>query len=157
MTLLSKVAEKLGPENRETRDWMAQYSPNPRVARILQESTLLTMRVLVAVGRLEPVNGVTISKEFRIPKGTVSKAARRLIAEKLVKREGLPNNRKEVLFRLTPLGKQLFDVNRAFDEQMERGFTRFLRRYDAKQLAFLTQVLQDTVETSFLLLGRESL
>src|SRR6186997_772546 len=85
MVLLSKVAEKLGPENNETKKWMAQNSRNPKVAEILQDSTLLMLRVLNAIGQLEPVNGITISKQFRIPKGSVSKTTRRLIAEKLIK------------------------------------------------------------------------
>ncbi|HMK08298.1 MAG TPA: winged helix DNA-binding protein [Anaerolineales bacterium] len=156
LRLLAKVADKLGPENRETRAWMVENSPDPKIARILQDSTLLTMRVVNAIGQLEPVNGITISKVFRIPKGTVSKATRRLIAQKLIKRESLPNNRKEVLFRLTPLGRQLYDVHRAFDSQMERGFMRFLERYDPGQLDFIVRVLQETIETSFLELGGAS-
>jgi DNA-binding MarR family transcriptional regulator len=153
MGLLSKVAAKLGPESNETKKWMAQNSPNPKLARILQDSTLLTLRVLNAIGQLEPVNGITISKQFRIPKGSVSKATRRLVAKKLIVKESLPNNKKEVLFRLTPLGRELFDVHRAFDQQMERGFVRFLQRYEADQLDFIARLLQESIETSFLNLG----
>ena len=156
MVLLSKVAEKLGPENNETKKWMAQNSRNPKVAEILQDSTLLMLRVLNAIGQLEPVNGITISKQFRIPKGSVSKTTRRLLAKKLIKKESLPNNRKEVLFRLTPLGRELFDVHQAFDRQMERGFVRFLQKYDADQLHFMVHVLQDSIETSFLDLGAQA-
>lgn len=153
MVLLSKVAEKLGPENNETKKWMAHNSRNPKVAEILQDATLLMLRVLNAIGQLEPVNGITIAKQFRIPKGSVSKTTRRWIAKKLIKKESLPNNKKEVLFRLTPLGRELFEVHRAFDQQMERGFIRFLERYDADQLDFITRLLQDSIETSFLDLG----
>jgi DNA-binding MarR family transcriptional regulator len=156
MVLLSRVSEKLGPENNETKQWMTQNSRNPMVAEILQDSTLLMLRVLNAIGQLEPVNGITISKQFRIPKGSVSKTTRRLIAKKLIKKESLPNNRKEVLFRLTPLGKELFDVHQAFDQQMERGFVRFLQKYDPDQLHFMVHVLQDSIETSFLDLGAQA-
>jgi DNA-binding MarR family transcriptional regulator len=153
LVLLSKVTEKLGPENNETKKWMAQNSRNPKVANILLDSTPLMLRVVNAVGKLEPVNGITISKQFRIPKGSVSKTTRRLIAKKLIAKESLPNNKKEVLFRLTPLGRELFDIHRAFDQQMEQGFVRFLQRYDADQLYFITRMLQDSIETSFLDLG----
>jgi hypothetical protein len=40
-----------------------------------------------------------------------------------------------------------------FDEQMERGFVRFLRRYDADELRTIVRVLQDSLEVSFLDLG----
>jgi DNA-binding MarR family transcriptional regulator len=114
------------------------------------------LRVIDAIGRLEPVNGITISAQFHIPKGTVSKVTRRLIASKLVSAESLPNNRKEVLFRLTPLGRELFEVYRAFDEQMERGFIQFLRRYSAEELRLLLRVLGEAADASFLSLGSQA-
>jgi DNA-binding MarR family transcriptional regulator len=155
MALLSKLSEQLEPENNETKQWMVQNSQNPKVAEILQDSTLMMLRVLDAIGQLEPVNGITISRQFRIPKGSVSKATRRLITKKLIEKESLPNNKKEVLFRLTPLGRELFDVHRAFDQQMERGLVRFLQKYDADQLQFIVGVLQDSIVTSFLELGAQ--
>jgi len=150
MSLLSKASEKLEPENLGMKQWMVQNFENPKIAELLQESTFMMLRVLDAVGRLEPVNGITISKEFRIPKGSVSKAARRLIAKKLVKAEPLANNKKEILYRTTPLGKELFQAHQAFDEQMERGFIQFLQKYNQEELKFLVRVLQEVAEVSFL-------
>jgi DNA-binding MarR family transcriptional regulator len=150
LALLAKVTEKLEPENNEMKLWMMQNFQNPAIIEILQEATLVMLRVINAVGQLEPVNGITISKQFRIPKGTVSKATRRLIAKKLIKKEGLANNKKEILFRLTPLGRELFLAHRAFDQQMEKGFVLFLQRYDTAELAFMVRVLQDILQTSFL-------
>ncbi|HEV8193300.1 MAG TPA: winged helix DNA-binding protein, partial [Ktedonobacterales bacterium] len=93
---------------------------------------------------------------YRIPKGTVSKITRRLIAQELISTEYLPNNKKEILFRLTPLGRELFKVHRAFDEQMERGFNQFLRRYAAGELRLLVRVLEEATVASFLDLGQEA-
>jgi DNA-binding MarR family transcriptional regulator len=150
MGLLARVSEKLEPDNNEIRQWMARNFRNPVIVLLLQDTTVMMLRVLDAIGRLEPVNGITISKEFKIPKGSVSKTTRRLIAKKLISKESLPNNKKEVLFRLTPLGRELFQAHRAFDQQMEKEFVQFLQRYDADQLGFLVSVLQDIAETSFL-------
>jgi DNA-binding MarR family transcriptional regulator len=150
MTLLSKVSEKFEPEDNEIKQWMVRNFRNPVIVEILQDTTPTMLRVVDAIGRLEPVNGITISKQFRIPKGSVSKTTRRLIAKKLISKESLPNNRKEVLFRLTPLGRELFHAHRAFDQQMEKGFVQFLQRYDAEELRFMVRVLQDITETSFL-------
>ncbi len=156
MALLSQVADRFAPEHSEIRQWMAQHCANPAIAELLQESTLLMLRVLDAIGQLEPVNGITISKQFGIPKGSVSKATRRLLAKSLIQQESLPNNRKEILFRLTPLGRELADVHHAFDQQMERGFVRFLQQYDAEALGVVVRVLQDSLEVSFLELGEHT-
>ena len=153
MALLPPVTEQFEPEHARTRQWMVQHCPNPAVVDILEESTVLMLRVVDAIGQLEPVNGITISKHFRIPKGSVSKTTRRLLAKRLIQQESLPNNKKEILFRLTSLGRELFTFHRAFDRQMERGFVRFLQRYTTEELQFLVRVLQDTLEVSFLDLG----
>jgi DNA-binding MarR family transcriptional regulator len=150
MSLLSKVSERLEPENLGMRQWMIQNFQNPKIAELIQDSTLMMLRVLDAIGRLEPVNGITISKEFRIPKGSVSKTTRRLIAKKLIKAEARPNNKKEILYHTTALGRELFQAHRAFDEQMEKGFIQFLERYDTKELKFMVRALQDFLNVSFL-------
>ncbi len=126
------------------------------MVELLQDATITTLRVLDAIGQLEPVNGITISEQFRIPKGTVSKITRRLLAKHLTSTESLPHNKKEILFRLTPLGRELFQVHRAFDEQMERGFIHFLQHYSADELQLLVRVLHDATEASFLTLGLQA-
>lgn len=156
LALLAKVTERFETEGNEEWQWIAAHSENPLVVEVLRDSSVTTLRVIDAIGRLEPVNGITISARFRIPKGTVSKVTRRLIARKLVSVESLPNNRKEILFRLTPLGRELFEVHRAFDEQMERGFIQFLRRYTADELRLLVRVLREAADASFLSLGSQA-
>jgi DNA-binding MarR family transcriptional regulator len=156
LALLSKVTERFDLEENEEWQWLAQHSHNPLIVEILRDSTTTTLRVLDAIGRSEPVNGITISEQFRIPRGTISKITRRLVARNLISQESLPNNKKEILFRLTPLGRELFQVHRAFDEQMERGFMHFLQRYSAYELRLLVRVLHDATEASFLTLGLQA-
>jgi len=73
-----------------------------------------------------------------------------LIAKKLIKAESLPNNKKEILYRTTSLGMELFQAHRAFDEQMEKSFIQFLERYKEDELRFLVRVLRDATEITFL-------
>ena len=150
MSLLGKASEKFEPDNLGMKQWIIQNFDNPKIAELLEDSTVMMLRVLDAIGKLEPVNGITISKKFRIPKGSVSKATRRLIAKKLIKAEARPNNKKEILYHTTALGSELFQAHRAFDEQMEKGFTQFLERYDPDELKFIVRTLQDFLNTPFL-------
>ena len=155
LTLLSKITELFDSGETEQWRWLEEHSPDALIVEILRDSTLVALRVLNAVGLSEPINGITIAERFKIPKGTVSKVTRRLMAQKLIVSESLPNNRKEILFRLTPLGRQLFDLHRQFDGLMERGFKRFLEHYEAAELALLVRILRDASEASFLELGQE--
>jgi DNA-binding MarR family transcriptional regulator len=150
LALLSALSDKFEPEASEMKQWMAQNVRNPAIVELLQDTTVLSLRTLDAIGRLEPVNGITISKQFGIPKGSVSKITRRLIARNLVSKAALPHNKKEILFRLTPLGRDLFHAHRAFDRQMEQGFVRFLQGYSADELALVARMLRDLTATSWL-------
>ncbi|QBD81112.1 MarR family transcriptional regulator [Ktedonosporobacter rubrisoli] len=157
LALLAKVTEHFSSEENDQWQWLVKHSHNQLIVEILRDSTVTMLRVINAIGRSEPVNGITISERCRISRGTVSKVTRRLLARNLISQESLPNNRKEILFRLTPLGRELFEVHRAFDEQMERGFKRFLERYSPEELQLLVRVLHDATEASFLNLGLQEL
>jgi DNA-binding MarR family transcriptional regulator len=150
MELLAKVSEKFEPGENEMKQWMTQNFNNPVIVQALQDSTLIMLRVLDSIGRLEPVNGITISKQSRIPKGSVSKVTRRLIAKKMITKESLPNNKKEILFRTTPLGKQIFEAHQAFDQEMAKSFTKFLKKYNFEELDFIVSILQDLLKAKFL-------
>src|SRR5690348_14712406 len=80
LVLLEKLSNRFEPDDAEMKHWIGAHFSNPLLAELLQDATIMMLRVLDAVGRLEPVNGATISKQYRIPKGSVSKATRRLVA-----------------------------------------------------------------------------
>lgn len=150
LSLLAKVSARFSAEENEEWQWIAKRSHNPLVVEMLRDSTITAMHVIDVIGRLEPVNGITVAEQSHIPRGTVSKVTRRLLSKNLLRTESLPNNKKEILFRLTPLGRELFQVHRAFDEQMEKGFVQFLQRYSEDELQFLVRLLHDAMQTSFL-------
>lgn len=153
--LLGQVAHSFGPDDDLMKTWLVAKNYDPVIVKALPDMTSSMWRTLSAIGQLGPVNGATISKQFGLPKGSVSKATRRLITKKLVKSKALPNNKKEVLFQLTPLGQRFDAAHQAFDAQMARGFNRFIEKYDGDEVGLMIKVLQDVLTTSFLELGEE--
>ncbi len=148
--LIREMGQNLADEDDHEHRWMVQHCENPDVAALLPEMTVGMLHVLDAIGRLEPVNGITISKQFGIPKGTVSKVTRKLSAKNLIITETIPNNKKEILFRITPLGKQVFDIHRAMHVEMEQRMSAFLRRYSADELKFIARIIHDFGEMRWL-------
>ena len=140
---IREMGERLTDGDDYEHQWMAQHCENPEAAALLPNLTVGMLHVLDAIGRLEPVNGITISKQFGIPKGSVSKVTRKLAAKNLIVTEAIPNNKKEILFRMTSLGKEIFDVHRAMHIQMEQRMSAFLRRYSADELQFIAKIIQD--------------
>ena len=153
IALLGAISARFGALESEEWDWIRAHAPSERIVGLLREATPVSMRVLDAIGRLERANGSTVATQSHVPKGTVSKVARRLARQELITRDARPNNKKEVFFRLTPLGRELVDFHREFDALMERGFRTFLARHSADELIVLVNVLDAAVGTSFIQLG----
>ncbi|KEQ27879.1 MarR family winged helix-turn-helix transcriptional regulator [Paenibacillus tyrfis] len=149
ITLFGQVQRRMEAEDDEERQWMAQNCDNAAIVGLLKDTTVTELHVLDAIGRLEPVNGITVSRQFGIPKGSVSKITRRLTAKGLIQKQFLPNNKKEVLFRTTPLGQELFRLHEALHRQMEQGVVRFLQKYDDVELRVLVRILQDSLHASW--------
>ncbi|RAW11795.1 MarR family transcriptional regulator [Paenibacillus taichungensis] len=137
-------------EEDEEKQWLIQNSPNPAVEELIQEMTVTMLHVLDAIGTLEPVNGITISKQFGFSKGTVSKITRRLVSQKIIVTESLPDNKKEVLFRTTSLGKEIYRLHQGLHHQIDLGVHHFLQRYNEDELQFLVNTLQKTLHTSWI-------
>ena len=142
-TLIREMGERLADGDDFEHQWMVEHCESPEVAALLPGMTVGMLHVLDAIGRLEPVNGITISKQFGIPKGSVSKVTRKLVAQNLIVTETIPNNKKEILFRMTSLGKEVFNVHRAMHMQMEQRMSLFLRRYSADELKFIATIIRD--------------
>ncbi|OKP74629.1 MarR family transcriptional regulator [Paenibacillus sp. P3E] len=149
MESASKLQKHFQTEDDDERRWMIRNCNNPLVIEFLQESTVMMLHVIDAIGKLEPVNGASISKEFGIPKGSVSKVTRRLLEKGIISTEFLPDNKKEVLFRTTALGREVFELHQALHRQMNIGIQLFLERYTEEELSFIIRGLEDTMEATW--------
>lgn len=137
-------------EDDEEKQWLIQNSPNSLVAELMKEMTVLMLHVLDAIGKLEPINGITISKRFGISKGSVSKITRKLVDKQIILFEYLPDNKKEVLFRTTSVGKEIYRLHQALHHQIDIGANRFLQRYNEEELRFLVNALREILHTSWI-------
>jgi len=155
MDLMEQFGQRIQKEDDDERKWLVQHCSDPELSRLIAEITVAELHVVDAVGRLEPVNGITVSKDSGVPKGTVSKIARRLIGKKLLTSESLQDNKKEILFRTTSLGKKLFELHQQLHAEIEKGASAFLNRYSEQELAFLGRVLQDAVNASWVALDEK--
>jgi len=133
----------------EERRWMMARTDDPKVHQFLRDASILMLHVMDAIGERQPVNGIAISKQFGIPRGSVSKITRKLVEQQVVRSELLPDNKKEVWFYLTPLGSQVYDLHKQLHRHIERNVKTFLGRYEVEQMRFLVQCMKDTSATSW--------
>lgn len=147
---VNEIQRRLQSEDDEEKQWMIQNSPSPIVAELMKEMTVVMLHVLDAIGKLEPVNGITISKQFGISKGSISKITRKLVDRQIIFMEYLPDNKKEILFRTTSLGREIYHLHRALHHQIDINVNGFLQRYKENELQFLVNALGETLHTSWI-------
>ncbi|CAM3287137.1 winged helix DNA-binding protein [Paenibacillus lupini] len=133
----------------DEKRWMMAQTSDAKVIEILKEATVIMLHVIEAVGEMQPVNGIAISKHFGIPKGSISKITRRLVEQEVMRSEYLPDNKKEVWFSLTPLGQSIYEIHKQLHSHIERNVRKFLGKYNEEQLKFLVQCMKDTSEVSW--------
>ncbi|MBK5503426.1 MULTISPECIES: MarR family transcriptional regulator [unclassified Bacillus (in: firmicutes)] len=150
MVSVNDLQHKFQREDDEEKQWLIQNSPTPVIAELMKDMTVKMLHVLSAISQLEPVNGITISKQFGFSKGNVSKITRRLADKQIINFEYIPDNKKEVLFRTTPLGREINRLHQALHEQIDIGVNHFLQRYNDEELQFLINALQETLHTSWI-------
>lgn len=144
------IQHKFQSEDDEEKQWLIQNSPNPVIAELMKEMTVTMLHVLSAIGKHEPVNGITISKKFGFSKGNVSKITRRLADKQIINFEFIPDNKKEILFRTTSLGREINRLHQALHIQIDKGVNHFLQRYNEDELRFLINVFNETLHTSWI-------
>lgn len=148
--LVSELLMRHASEDDDEKQWMLHNCNNPILLKQLGDINSIGLHILDAIGRLEPVNSITISKDTNIPKGTVSKIIPKLIAKEFIIKVPLPGNKKEYLFHITPFGKELFELHQELHKQTELGINRFLKKYDTKELQFVIRMLSDFADISWL-------
>lgn len=106
---------------------------------------LSTIHVLDCIGNHEPINHSAIADKLKLSKASITKISKKLLALSLINRTQLNDNRKEVYFRLTPHGKQLFEMHRTLHEAEEQRFIGFLDSYSDSELQTILKFFQGMV------------
>lgn len=103
---------------------------------------LSTIHVLDCIGHYEPINHSAIAEKLKLSKASITKISKKLLELDLIRRTQLNDNRKEVYFRLTLHGKQMYDLHRDLHEEEEQRFMRFLDDYAESELQTIFKFFQ---------------
>lgn len=141
-TLIAQVTARFAADDEAEQQWLVGQC-GPEAAAVVSRMSVHALHLLDAIPVDGSINIVGLSRTTGVPKGTVSKTVRRLIADGLVTRHQLPDNRKEVHLRLTPAGTEIRRAHESLHEQMGGGLRAFLERYDDAELTVIARVLDD--------------
>jgi DNA-binding MarR family transcriptional regulator len=96
----------------------------------------------------KPSNGASLSKSMRMTRGGISKLAARLRKKGIIYEERLPDNKKEIYYRLTADGEKLFLLHEALHETAYKKFMAIAEEYSEDEISLLQGFLVKVIETA---------
>ncbi|ANY68353.1 transcriptional regulator [Paenibacillus sp. BIHB 4019] len=103
------------------------------------------IHTISCIGQHEPLNLTTIADKMALSKGNVSKVTTRLLKNGWVRRTQLNDNKKEVFFRLTTPGKQLYAIHEEIHDKAQAQFMGILHAYSEAELEVVKRFLLDLI------------
>lgn len=92
-------------------------------------------------------NAGELARLMNITNGAVSQITKKLLDKALIESYRIPDNRKEIFFRLTALGEKVFRGHKKHHDKMNAGFFDYVERLGEKDLRVICDFL-DTMNQS---------
>jgi DNA-binding MarR family transcriptional regulator len=90
------------------------------------------VHLLEAIKFCEGANAGELARYLGITNGAVSQVAKKLVDKTLIETYQSEENRKEVFFKLTPLGKKACAGHQRHHKKMNAGLIRYIEQLDEK-------------------------
>lgn len=95
------------------------------------------------IGKLERPNVTKIAEQMQMTRGAISKMTKKLSAKGLIEKYTLEKNKKEVYFRLTESGMELYKEHEKRHKLWEERDMQFLQRYSDGEIQILTKFMKE--------------
>lgn len=100
------------------------------------------LHCIEAIGTLKHPNGVQLAKLISMTRGAVTKLAKRLLQDGLIERYALSDNKKEIYYRLTPIGEGVYKDHEAAHKKWEERDIAFLNSVPKEEQQVVLEFLQ---------------
>ena len=95
------------------------------------------------IGRLELPNVTKIAEHMGMTRGAISKMTKKLLTKGLIEKYTLESNKKEVYFKLTDLGKTLFEEHAKRHKRWEKRDMEFLSHYSTEDVKTVYRFMKE--------------
>lgn len=107
-----------------------------------EDITLTECHVIDCIENNPQMNAVGISRIMSITKGGISKVTAKLLRKHLIEAYRLEGNRKEIFYRLTPLGKRAFKIHQTVHARAQSQLQTFLEGYSEGDLSCIKDFIE---------------
>lgn len=109
----------------------------------LEEYSYSETHCIDFIGKSELPNVTKIAENMQMTRGAISKMTKKLLAKGLIEKYTLETNKKEIYFKLTESGKELFAEHEKRHKLWEARDSKFLERYSAKEIEMIRTFMQE--------------
>ena len=110
---------------------------------VLDGLNLAEVHCIDQIGVTDHANVTKIADAMRLTRGAISKITKKLLAIDLVESYQRPGNNKEIYFRLTRGGRQIFEEHRICHAKSRQEKLAVLAGYSADEQSVILKFLQD--------------
>ena len=110
---------------------------------VLDGLNLAEVHCIDQIGITDHANVTKIADAMRLTRGAVSKITKKLLCKGLTESYQRPGNNKEIYFRLTAGGQQIFEEHKICHSKARQDKLAVLAGYNDKEQAVILRFLQD--------------
>ncbi|UQS86886.1 MarR family winged helix-turn-helix transcriptional regulator [Nicoliella spurrieriana] len=125
ITLIGQILEQDSKDDNE-KEWMRQNAPTKEVANVIHKLTTRDFHVIIAIYHSQKAYAKALPEQVHISQPTVSRAIKALNDRGLIKRYSTPQNSKDIIVELTPLGTAVAKVQLQLRNKLTADVSKIL-------------------------------
>lgn len=90
-----------------------------KMEQALKEYKPSEVHCIESIGKITDPNVTQLAESLYMTRGAISKITKKLLQKDLIERYQKPENKKEIYFRLTQQGQQVFDLHEKLHEEFQ--------------------------------------
>ncbi|MGM0218616.1 MarR family winged helix-turn-helix transcriptional regulator [Enterococcus sp. AZ126] len=90
-----------------------------KMEQALKEYKPSEVHCIESIGKITDPNVTQLAESLYMTRGAISKITKKLLKKDLIERYQKPENKKEIYFRLTRQGQQVFDLHEKLHEEFQ--------------------------------------
>lgn len=142
--LISQIQSAHNSEVTVAQEWMIKHVTDPQLKQIIPKISVVGYHILDLLNAHSELTGIRISQELGVTRGGVTRAARKMKNEGLIDAVQHEDNKKNIYYRLTPLGRKLVrwhsKMHAELYQQLEK---KIVSEFTVEELDTITRFLKE--------------
>lgn len=109
----------------------------------LEEYSYSETHCIDYIGKTKLPNVTKIADNMQMTRGAISKMTKKMLGKGLIEKYTLESNKKEIYFKLTESGMELYKEHEKRHKLWEQRDSKFLERYSAEEITTIRTFMQE--------------